>query len=256
MQDVPEQREPLGKAFFGSLAAHAGVVAVVFALGYFHLTDTWGSPHASSGSVGVNMVKTIELPRPEGRVNPLANDTKSIVPQETMPVKAKPVEKAPEPKAIPIPDRMEKPKKVAEKVQPPSAVFKPEAYQPNQVYSKTPQQMSSPMYGMKGSGGIDLGPASVLGSRCGAYVDLMKSRISQSWNQSGVNASPSQVSAVSFVLSRSGAASNIQIAQPSGNYLLDNSAKRAVIDASPLPALPPQCPGNDIPVTLRFQIQR
>jgi len=35
-------REPLGKAFFGSVAAHAGVVAAVLALGYFHLVDFWG----------------------------------------------------------------------------------------------------------------------------------------------------------------------------------------------------------------------
>jgi protein TonB len=255
--DQFEQREPLGKAFFGSVVAHGSLVAAVLALSYFHLIDPWGSPHASGGSVGVTMVKNlIQIPRPEGRVNPLANDTKSIVPQETMQVKTKPVEKAPDPKAIAIPDRVEKPKKVAAKPAPPAAVFKPEAYQANQVYSKTPQQMSSPMYGMQGAGGIDIGPASVLGNRCGAYVNEMRTLISGHWNQAGVNALPSQKSSVSFVLARSGAVSNIQIAQPSGSYLLDSSAKRAVIDASPLPALPPQCPGNDVPVTLWFQIQK
>lgn len=258
MDDTLEQREPLGKALAGSVFAHAGLVGLVAALTYFHLIDPWGSPHASGGSVGVTMVKNlIQIPRPEGRVNPLANDTKSIVPQETAPpMKVKPAEKAPDPKAIAIPDRVEKPKKVAQKVAPPAAVYKPQPYQANQLYSKTPQQMSSPMYGMQGAGGIDIGPASVLGSRCGAYVNEMRTLISQHWNQSGVNSLPSQVSAVSFLLARSGAVSNIQIAQPSGSYLLDNSAKRAVIDASPLPALPPQCPGNDVPVTLRFQIQK
>src|SRR5580658_4953428 len=107
---VMDEREPLGKAFFGSIAAHAGVVAAVFAIGYFHLTDNWGSQHASSGSVGVSMVKTIPIPRHEGPTNPLANDTKVIAPQEVTPVaKPKPEVKAPDPKAIAIPDRVEKP---------------------------------------------------------------------------------------------------------------------------------------------------
>ncbi len=251
-----DEREPLGKAFFGSLAAHGGVVAVILALGYFHLTDNWGSPHASSGSVGVTMVKTIEIPRPQSRPNPLANDTTNIVPPKPEPVKAKPqVVKAPDPKAIAIPDRVEKPKKINPKPAAPE-VFKPATYQANQVYSKSPQAMSSPLYGMKGAGGIDIGPASVLGDRCGAYVDLMRTLISQHWNQSGVAASSSQKTAISFTLARSGAVNNVQIASPSGSYALDSSARRAVADSNPLPSLPPQCPGNDVPVTLWFQLKQ
>jgi protein TonB len=249
------EREPLGKGLVGSIAAHAGLVAGIMALSYFHLIDNWGSPHASSGSVGVNMVKTIPIPRREGPTNPLANDTQNITPQKPEPVKAKPVVKAPEPKAIPIPDRVEKVKKTAPK-ETATNLFKPQAYQANQVYSKTPQAMNSPMMGMKGSGGIDLGPASVLGERCGAYVDLMRDRIVEHWNQSGVTAAPSAKTGISFTLSRGGAVNNIQVAQPSGSYLLDSSARRAVVDANPLPPLPAQCPGNDIPVTLWFQIQK
>jgi protein TonB len=255
MQAVLDQREPLGKAFFGSLAAHAGVVAAVVALGYFHLTDNWGSPHASSGSVGVSMVPTIPLPRPPGPVNPLANDTKEIAPQEVSPVKAKPHAEAPDPKAISIPDRVSKPKKPAPK-QPPAAVFKPATYQANQVYSTTPQQANSPLYGMKGAGGIDIGPASVLGDRFGAYVDLMRDRITQHWNTAGVRAAPSQKCGISFTIARDGSVGNIQIVQPSGSYLLDNSAKRAVIDANPLPSLPAQYNGSEVPVTLWFQLRQ
>jgi TonB family protein len=116
--------------------------------------------------------------------------------------------------------------------------------------------MSSPMYGMKGSGGIDIGPASVLGDRCGAYVDVMRGLISQHWNQAAVTASSSQKTAISFTLARSGALDNVQVASPSGNYVLDNSAKRAVVDSNPLPSLPPQCTGNEVSVTLWFQLKQ
>jgi TonB family protein len=255
VMQTSDERQPLGKALFGSIAAHGGVVAVILAFGYFHLTDNWGSPHASSGSVGVTMIKTIAIPRPEAPLNPLANNTTNIVPPKPEPVKAKPeVVKAPDPKAIAIPDRVEKPKKLNLKPAAPE-VFKPQTYQANQVYSKSPQAMSSPLYGMQGAGGIDIGPASVLGDRCGAYVDLMRQLISQHWNQSGVTAAASQKTAVSFTLARSGAVNNVQVASPSGSYLLDNSAKRAVTDSNPLPSLPAQCPGNAVPVTLWFQLK-
>ncbi len=151
-----DEREPLGKAFFGSLAVRTGAVAAVVAMGYLHLTANWGSPHASSGSVGVSMVKTIPIPRHEGPINPLANDTKSITPQKPEPVaKPKPEVKIPEPKAIPIPDRVEKPKKPKQEAR--NFTPKVATYQPNQVYSKTPQAMNSPLYGMQGAGGIDIG---------------------------------------------------------------------------------------------------
>ena len=48
------------------------------------------------------------------------------------------------------------------------------------------------MYGIQGAGGIDIGPASVLGTRFGAYVDLMRDRISQHWNTASVHSLPSQ----------------------------------------------------------------
>jgi outer membrane biosynthesis protein TonB len=48
----------------------------------------------------------------------------------------------------------------------------------------------------------------------------------------------------------------VQISQPSGNYLLDTSAKRAVIDANPLPALPAEFPRSEATVELWFQVQK
>jgi len=251
-----DQRDPIGKPFAGSLLAHGALAGLFAVSGYLHLSNkNWGSEHASSGSVGVNMV-TIPIPRNEGHINPLANDTDNLAPQEVTPVKAKPVVKAPEPDAIALRDPREKPKKNSPKPQPPAATFRPMQYQSNQVYSKSPQAVSSPMYGMQGSGGIDIGPASVLGTRFGAYVDLMKQRISQHWNTADVRAQASQKCAVSFTIARNGTVSNIQITQPSGSYLLDTSAKRAILDSNPLPELPAQYSGSSVPVELWFQLKQ
>jgi len=253
----PIGRDPVGKAFAGSLVTHGVVIGLLAASGIFNLTkNNFGSPHASSGSVGVTMVKTIPIPRHEGPVNPLANDTTSIVPQAPAPVKLQKQVKAPPEKAIPIPDKVEKPKKLSPQQQVRDLFRPPEPYKTNQVLSNTPQAANTPMYGMQGAGGIDIGPASVLGARFGAYEALMRDRISQHWNTASVHSLPSQRCAVSFTIARNGTVSNVQVTQPSGDYLLDTSAKRAVLDANPLPALPSQFERNDATVELWFQLKQ
>jgi protein TonB len=249
-----DQRDPLAKPLLGSLATHILIAGLFFAAGLLHVKNNWGDTHASTGSVGVNMVKTIPIPRNEGPTNPLANDTHNIVPQETMPVKVRPATPIPQPKAIPIPDKTEKQKKFSPKPLPPLAEYKPQSYQANQVYSRTPQAMNSPMFGVQGAGGIDIGPASVLGNRFGAYVNLMRNQIAQHWNTADVRARPSDKCAVAFTILRNGTLTDVRISHPSGSLLLDNSAKRAILDSNPLPALPAAYNGNDVTVELWFQL--
>ena len=58
-------REPVRKAFAGSLLSHGLVIAMLVTSGIWKLTSNWGTEHASSGSVGVGMVKTPSArPRP------------------------------------------------------------------------------------------------------------------------------------------------------------------------------------------------
>lgn len=249
------EHEPLGKALAGSVLTHAAVVAAIFSFGFLNIKDHWGSEHASSGSVGVTMVKTIPIPRNQGPTNPLANDTKNFAPQQPTIAKPKPVIKAPEPDAIPLARKVEKRMKLTPK-QEAATLFKPQDYKPNQVFSKTPQATSSNMYGIQGAGGIDIGPASVLGNRFGGYVDLMRRQISEHWNTASVNATPSQKCAVTFTIARNGTVSDVQITRPSGSYLLDTSAKRAILDASPLPSLPAQFERNEATVELWFQLNK
>jgi TonB family protein len=249
--------DSLGKAFAGSLVTHGIVVAIALASGLWHLTkNDFGSPNASTGSVGVDIVKSIPIPRREGPINPLANDTTSVVPQAPEPVvKVEKQVKAQPENAIPIPDKIDKHRKVVAQPKVQSLFRPPEPYRNNQVYSQVPQAAVSPMYGIKGSAGIDLGQDSVLGTRFGAWTTLMRDRIAQHWNRSNLHSLPSQKCAVSLTIARNGTVSNVHISQPSGDYLLDTSAKRAVLDANPLPSLPPQLPGNDVTVQVWFQLQ-
>jgi protein TonB len=251
-------RDPLGKAFAGSLVTHGVVAGMLVLSGFWNLSkNNFGSPATSTGSVGVDIVKTIPIPRREGPVNPLANDTKSIVPEAPAPVvKLQKQVKAQPEDAIPIPDKIDKRKKLSPQQQVQSLFRPPVPYKNNQVYSSVPQAANTPMYGIQGAGGIDIGPASVLGTRFGGYADLLRDRIAQHWNTANVHTLPAQKCAISFSIARNGTVSNVQVSQPSGDYLLDTSAKRAVLDANPLPALPQQFDRSEATVELWFQLRQ
>lgn len=254
MHTMP-QPDPLGKYFAGSVGLHVAVAGLLVLSGLWRFSqNNWGSEHASSGSVGATMVRTIPIPHEQAPDNPLANDTTSNVPQAPAPVKTAPQVKTPEPKAIEIPDKIKR--KVSPKMQSQS-VFRPaQQYNANQVYSQAPQAASSKMYGVQGSSGIDIGPASVLGYRCGAYVNLLRTAIASKWNTSDVRALPTQKTAVTFTLAQNGSTSNVKISQRSGNLLLDTSAERAVLDASPLPPLTAPCDRTEATVELWFQLNK
>ena len=250
------QPDPLGKYFAGSVGVHAGIIGLVVLSGLWKFSNNnWGSEHASSGSVGVTMVSSIPIPRKEAPENPLANDSESNVPQAPAPVKMPAQVKAPEPKAIPIPDKMQR--KVSPKEQSRS-VYRPPAqeYRPNQVYSQTPQAMSSKMYGIQGAAGIDIGPATVLGFKFGWYADLTRNKISGKWNTADVRALASQRAGISFTIGRNGAVSNVKVSHASGSFDLDTSAQRAVLDASPLTPLPTDFDKSEATVELWFQLKQ
>ena len=59
---------------------------------------------------------------------------------------------------------------------------------------------------------------------------------------------------VTFDIARDGTTRNIRILQSSGIPSLDRSAQRAVIEASPLPAVPPTWQDATLPVTMRFDL--
>jgi TonB family protein len=125
---------------------------------------------------------------------------------------------------------------------------------PNQLYSEAGQRVSSPMYGLQGGGGVGVGDSSPFGDQFGWYAKLIVDKVGRAWRTSDLR-NATQVAAVTFTLKRDGSVSHVHITQPSGNAPLDFSAQRAIFDASPFPALPPQYPRNDAEVELRFSLK-
>ena len=251
--DLFDNREPLGKPFATSVAVHAALAsAFLYALVFHPKAELFGDKQQSSGAVGVSVVKTIPIPAKQGRVNPLANDTQSVVPQA--PPKKKEAIKAPppDPKAIKIPTKTPLKKPAPEPVS--RYVYKPQELRPNQVYSEVAPALKSPNIGMQGAGGVGVGQNTTLGTRFGAYANLMRQRIAEKWNTAGMTNDGRRV-LITFSILRDGRVQDVRVAQTSGNYTLDSSAQRAVLEASPLPQLPPAYEKDSAQVEIWFQKQ-
>jgi protein TonB len=252
--DVLDQRQSLGKPFATSLFVHAAIAgALVTTWTLSSHMASFGDPHPSSGSVGVTMVKTIPIPAKAGREQRVANDTQSVVPNAPPQKKEKVKTPPPPPKAIPIPSRTPPKKPQPEQAQ--KYVYKPRDILPNQVTSSTPEALKSPNFALQGNNGIGLGENSTLGTQFGYYINLMRERIGSKWNTAGLT--PDQrIAVVTFTIMRDGSVRGARIAQASGNYGLDTSAVRAVLEASPLPPLPPNFNKDSATVELSFQVPR
>ncbi len=258
--DILDQRDSIGKPFAGSLLFHCSLFAFVVAAPQLvgPKIPLLGDKNPAPGAIGVSMVKTIPIPRPEGPLNRLANDTKSIVPEAPEPkVAPKPVvkEKLPPPDAIQIPKhektKPRKPEKVARATPQYKADRLPDV---NQVYSTTPQRSSAPEFQMQGNNGVGVGKtANPFGEQFGWYAQLIQDRISRKWNRADLSRSRTRA-IVRFNLMRDGSIQNVQLTQSSGSSPLDTSAQRALLDASPLPPLPAALNRNSVTIDLEFEL--
>jgi protein TonB len=259
--DILDQRDPVGKPFAGSLLFHGSLFLFVAGASYLGPKPiSLGDPNPAPGAIGVSMVKTIPIPRHEGPLNRLANDTQSIVPMAPEPkVAPKPVvkEKLPPPDAVLIPKREKtKPKRIERAAQPPQ--FKADRLPDvNQVYSTTPQRMSAPEYQMQGTNGIGIGKtANPFGEQFGWYAQLIRDRISSKWNRADVTSRPHAKAILRFILMADGSVQNVQLSQSSGSPTLDTSSQRALMDASPLPPLPKALNRSSVTIDLEFELQQ
>lgn len=252
--DILDERDPLGFPFVGSILVHAGVVALLF-FGWYWMNrarETLGDLHPAGGpAYAVSPVSKIPIPQRKAPQNPVANDTQSTVP--TAPAKQT-VEKQ-----QPIPDKnafeiAEKKKKEAPKLTHQQQYTQPPP--PNQVYSHSPQALSSPMYSAPGGAGqVGIGPNSMLGNRLGWYAELVRQQIAQSWRTNGLDArSQNAATIVAFSIQRDGSVRDPQVIQSSGNPSIDNTALRAIYDAK-LPPLPPQVADNSIAAQFTFSLR-
>jgi periplasmic protein TonB len=92
-------------------------------------------------------------------------------------------------------------------------------------------------------------------SSLGWYGAVVKAALESAWAKPYLEDAQGTASVViTFDIARNGATSNLRILQSSGIPSLDRSAQRAVIEASPLPAVPPTWTEDSIPVTMRFDL--
>ncbi len=92
-------------------------------------------------------------------------------------------------------------------------------------------------------------------STLGWYGAAVKAALEAAWAKPFLEDAAGTASVVvTFDIARDGATRNIRILQSSGIPTLDRSAQRAVIEASPLPAIPPTWTDATLPVTMRFDL--
>jgi TonB family protein len=251
-----DEPDRLARPFSISVAVHLGLAGLLLVGTVFKKQAIPMGVDSPGMGVAVTAVKTIPIPRKEGQINHLANNTESVVPQEKVLKlsQQKPVKPLEPLKAIELPDKV--PPKTVPKPASPVQYRPKQEYVKNQVFSRTPEALKSAQVGIQGGGGVGIGPSSPFGSQFGAYAQQIRDLIAQKWNQAGVNASPSARATITFQIRRDGSIANVQIADASGSYTLDNSARRAVFDANPLPPLPPGFNRPEADVELWFQIRR
>ena len=255
--DILDAQESLRKPFLGAVALHAAVAGAFLLLSwqFEQSRQTWGSPTPSGGSVAINSVKTLPLPQRQGRTNPVANNTESRLPQAPPEKIVKKRSPLPEPDAIPLksrtPPKPSKTEAAQEKYRPPT----PD--RPNQVFSAEAPALTSKMFAKQGSAGaVGVDQNSVLGNRFGAYAALLMQRVADKWHTGGLEGVHAPYVIVSVDILRNGSIRNPHLVQQSGNYLLDTSAQRAVLEAAPFPPLPPEYEHDMVNINFYFQLTR
>jgi protein TonB len=260
--DILDQPEPLGKSLAGSVALHISVGAALLMsawIGHGPRVE-WGDINGGGmGSVAVNVVPRIPMPGRSGPINPVANDTESVVPTPPPKTKAQRKVEEQELNAIAIKSRNAS-KKASRAASAPNKFREQQQDLPNQVYSSAGQAMVSPMYGMTGGGGVGIGTNSPFGAQFGWYVNLLRDQVARNWRTSDLDprlrTAPPVV--LTFIIRRDGsvAPGSVRVSQRSGNQTLDFSAQRAILDAAPFQALPPQFQRSEAEIEFWFELRR
>lgn len=259
--DILDERDSQKGPFLRSLMLHAGIAALVAGWSYFQLgghVERWGDPKSpGGGAVSITPV-SIPLPAREGRENRVANDTESQVPAPPKPEPKKQI-KAPEPDAIAL-GKKKKEKKLQAKLEPPAPPQKytnvPEP-KPNQVYSRTGQALNSPLFApAQGGGGVGSGSTSPFGARFGWYEQLLREKVARNWRSQDLDSKIRNRVSVLFDIRRDGSISNVRVSQSSGNFTLDQSAQRAIIQSNPMPPLPREFERDVATIEFWFGLQQ
>jgi outer membrane biosynthesis protein TonB len=246
--------DPKGMAFTIAIVLHGSLIGAFLVLNWINSRGVnLGDPNAGGASVGVVPVDNIPLAH-SGPKNPVAHDTQSEAPEAPPEKVAKEKEVTP-PDAIKLNLHNEKKAKAKEdsvRRHLPSL----NELEKNQLYSKTPQQVSSPLYSqLPGSGRIGMGANTTLGSRFGAYAQQIQDLIARNWNTGDVTARSAPPVIATFEIMRDGSIRNLAILQGSGVKSLDFSVRRA-IEGVTFPPLPQAYDQSSAKCEFTFELKK
>jgi len=257
--DVLDERERLGLPLLTSLVLHGAIFTGLLVTGYIarSAVEQWGDPNSlGGGSVGITPVAKIPVPSRAGIENKVANDSESTIP--TLPKSQPKPQVKVEPDAIAIKSR-NAPKRPSDMVTANQKYSALQDARPNQVYSSVGQAAVSPMFSLApGGGGVGSGSQNPFGYGFGWYAQLIRDKVARNWHTEQVDprlrTAPDVV--IVFELYRDGSTRNVRVGQPSGNFALDQSALRAVAQASPFQPFPPNMTRDSYTIDLVFQLKR
>lgn len=234
----------LGRFISGSAAAHVALAVVALIVPMTRprvgpIEDTMTVSLA--GPIGGGA--TAPQRRVEAAAAPAVSKPSAPAPKEAHTVREVPV---PKPKEKPVkPKKETAPPKETEHDTPPSAgdskASGPEAKGPGPATPGAPTGVTASVGG---------GDASL-----GWYGAAVKAALESAWQKPYLEDQTGTASVViAFDIARDGATRDVRIVTSSGVPTLDRSAQRAVIEASPLPALPPTWKDDTLPATMRFDL--
>ncbi len=256
--DILDDREPLGRFLPYSIGLHLALFAAVVSARWWQPGEVqpWGDPRSlGGGAVAITPVSRIPLPSRGGPENPVANDTDSRVPQPPKPEPRR--QREPDPDAITIKGRARTAQRQA--IESRKRYRPPETDRPNQLYSEAGAAARSPLFGStSGSSRVNVGSGSPFGARFGYYEALLRQRVAEKWRTADID--PRLESAppviVTFEILRNGTVRGLRLMQRSGNVVVDYSAQRAIVEASPFPPLPAGFDRDSAVIEFWFQLKR
>ncbi|MEO5922617.1 MAG: TonB family protein [Bryobacteraceae bacterium] len=252
---IMDQQENVRGAFTRSLLFHAAIVGGLTSYAYLNgALDTFGAKDAGMPAVGVNTVDTIPLPS-RGPKNPVAEDTESDAPQEV----AKPEPKV-EPKAEPEPEdaiSLLPPDRKKAPLTPKSKLIPFDQLKDNQLTSKSPQAMSTPMMQAKGGNQINVGGDTTLGDKFPEYAAAIQEITRRGWHTEEIdrNVTNGPPVTIRFELQKNGKVTGIRLVKRTGIISLDLSVQNAVESAN-YPPLPPGFNRDSVPVEFTMVLKR
>ncbi len=205
----------------------------------------------------VRNVPGVPLPRPDVvTTSRVVDESKGLHREEPAPPKPEPreVKQIPEFERNKPPKYVSRPSRVLEDEAPPAkgAIPYGQGGAPSVPYS----QFS--MAGQTEGGLAFSGSGGEFGARFPWYVEAVRRRVSSNWLQSTIDPSvrwaPRVV--VTFQILPDGSVANLEILRSSGIASVDNSARRAILDSSPLERLPAGYSGNQVSVEFWFEFRR